>query len=60
MIATVCGLQFEDTIEGSGELAVAGQHVSVHTPAGFTTTAPSSTAARIVVTPSIFRWLVAA
>jgi FKBP-type peptidyl-prolyl cis-trans isomerase FkpA len=30
MNTTASGLQFEDTIEGSGELAVAGQHVSVH------------------------------
>ena len=30
MNTTASGLQFEDTIEGSGELAVAGQHASVH------------------------------
>lgn len=30
MNTTASGLQFEDTIEGTGELAVAGQHVSVH------------------------------
>ena len=30
MNTTASGLQFEDTTEGTGELAVAGQHVSVH------------------------------
>ena len=30
MITTTSGLQYEDTIEGAGDTAVAGQHVSVH------------------------------
>ena len=30
MQTTSSGLQFEDTIDGSGEEAVSGQHVSVH------------------------------
>ena len=30
MQTTSSGLQFEDTIEGTGEEAVSGQHVSVH------------------------------
>jgi FKBP-type peptidyl-prolyl cis-trans isomerase len=30
MNTTASGLQFEDTIEGTGDTAVAGQHVSVH------------------------------
>lgn len=30
MITTASGLQYEDTVEGNGELAVAGRQVSVH------------------------------
>ncbi|MCX7072748.1 MAG: FKBP-type peptidyl-prolyl cis-trans isomerase [Gammaproteobacteria bacterium] len=30
MITTASGLQYEDTVEGSGATATAGQHVSVH------------------------------
>jgi FKBP-type peptidyl-prolyl cis-trans isomerase FkpA len=30
MITTDSGLQYEDTVEGSGESAAAGQHVTVH------------------------------
>lgn len=30
MPTTASGLQFEDTVEGSGAVATAGQHVSVH------------------------------
>jgi FKBP-type peptidyl-prolyl cis-trans isomerase FkpA len=30
MITTTSGLQYEDTTEGTGDTAVAGQHVSVH------------------------------
>jgi biopolymer transport protein ExbD len=30
MTTTTSGLQYEDTIEGTGDTAVAGQHVSVH------------------------------
>ena len=30
VITTTSGLQYEDTVEGSGEVAKAGQYVSVH------------------------------
>ena len=30
MITTPSGLQYEDTVAGTGETAAAGQHVTVH------------------------------
>jgi FKBP-type peptidyl-prolyl cis-trans isomerase FkpA len=37
MITTPSGLQYEDTVTGSGDTAKAGQHVRCTTPAGCTT-----------------------
>ena len=65
MTTTASGLQYEDTVTGSGEIARAGHHVTVHYTGWLTTPVPrraaagNSTPARIAAIRSSSGWAAA-